>query len=99
MLLEVWASEPPDDPAAWQHEVDVDLILPSGDLCVSTSEEPLIACETVPPGRYRARLSARNLESARDGWFDGKDRKRMRLWPSAEDAPPELRKAWAGWEG
>jgi hypothetical protein len=99
LRLEVWGAEPPDDRAAWQHEVDVDLPLPSGDLCFDTSEGPAGDCTTVPPGRYRARLSARLLETARDGWFDGKDVWRLRLWPSAENRPIALRKAWSGWDG
>jgi hypothetical protein len=99
LRLELWGAEPPDDRGRWQHEVDVDLPLSSGTLCFDTSEGPAGNCATVPPGRYRARLSARLLETARDGWFDGEDRWRLRLWPSAQNRPIALRKAWSGWGG
>jgi hypothetical protein len=97
LRLEVWGSEPPDDRSRWQHEVDVDLPLPSGTLCFDTSEGPAGDCIDVPPGRYRARLSARGLEP--DPFLDGKDRWRVRLWPTSTSRPMELRQAWDGWVG
>jgi hypothetical protein len=89
VLVEVWDAEPPDDRADWQHEVDVDVPFPSGELVVDYLEEgPAVA---VPPGDYRVRVSGRALDIRQ------RDEFRLRLWPAPQPQGAELRKAWDGW--
>ena len=46
----------------------------------------------VPPGRYRLRFAGEGYRLAR-----GADRLRIELWPRRADAPPSVRRRWAGW--
>jgi hypothetical protein len=96
MHVEVWANEPADDSANWDHVVDVDINLPTGKLCfvASGGGEP-ITCD-VPAGSYRARLGGRgwDLTSPQGG---GLDDYRVQLWPRVGDSEPTLQKLWPGW--
>jgi hypothetical protein len=96
MRLELWAGEPSDDHANWDHVVDIDMDAPTGQLRFEASGgwEPIAA--QVPPGLYRARLAGRgyNYSNPQGGGLDGY---RLQLWPRTTDADPTLVKLWSGW--
>jgi hypothetical protein len=96
--VELWAGEPASDLDAWQHEVDVDLDLPTGSLMVSTTTDPVDRV-AVPPGPYRLRVSSRGLPSPDAPGGEPEESYRLRLWPRAVDRGPEPRKRWSGWDG
>jgi hypothetical protein len=95
--LETWTAEPPEDDRDWDHVVDIDIDITTGRLHFEGSggREPI--SHDVPNGSYRARLSGRGYEQAVTDAAEGLDAYRVRLWPRAEDAPPELRRRWNGW--
>lgn len=99
MRIEVWPEQPPGDEQNWDHEVDVDFDVPNGQLFFEPSGgfSPIPCSEPVPPGTYRARVSARGLTEAKTG-AEGMDSYRLRLWPRRDESAPELRKSWPGWQ-
>jgi hypothetical protein len=94
--VEVWPDEPPATEDSWDHEVDVDLDVPDGELVF---EGP--TCEPVtiqvPAGRYRARMSGRGFTALGGSGANGDDSYRVRLWPRITDTEPRLRRSWPGW--
>ena len=52
----------------------------------------VIGLAAVPPGRYRVRFAGEGYRLAR-----GADGLRIELWPRRADAPPSVRRRWAGW--
>ncbi|OAA28228.1 hypothetical protein UG55_1006201 [Frankia sp. EI5c] len=95
MLVEVWASRPPDDSAAWDHEVEVDLDAAEGRL---TFEYVGGVGDSVhiPAARYRARVSGRGFGALGTAGANGRDNYRLRLFPRRRSASPRLRKSWPG---
>jgi hypothetical protein len=89
VTVEEWATEPPDDRGDWDHEVDLDLDLPSGrvevQLTTGQIEDGVVTLTAA--GARRLRVSARFAP----------DVYRLRLWPRTVDAPPVVRLAWPGW--
>jgi hypothetical protein len=98
MRLEIWSAEPPDDRSEWQHQVDLDLPMPSGELCFEASGGSAPECTRVPVGDYRARVSGRGFTKLGYDGADGTDRYRLQLWRAPRASPPELRKRWPGWD-
>ena len=99
MRIEVWPGEPfgIED---FDHVVDVDLDLPTGELNFEPSEVDLVTAHaTVPAGRYRARIAGGGFATATaDGAVEGgADSYRIQLWPRTGDSAPALVKRWAGW--
>jgi TonB family protein len=99
MLVEVRQHEPGDDRQEWDHEVDLDLDIPSGVLLFEGSGGSGIKRIKVPPGLYRARVSGRGFVARGFAGASGNDSYRLRLWPRQEDTEPVLRKSWLGWAG
>jgi TonB family protein len=99
MLVEVRQHEPGDDRQEWDHEVDLDLDIPSGVLLFEGSGGSGIQRIKVPPGRYRARVSGGGFVALGFAGANGNDSYRLRLWPRQEDTEPVLRKSWPGWAG
>jgi TonB family protein len=99
MLVEVRLHEPGDDRQEWDHEVDLDLDIPSGVLLFEGSGGSGIQRIKVPPGRYRARVSGRGFAALGFAGANGNDSYRLQLWPRQEDTEPVLRKSWLGWAG
>jgi hypothetical protein len=99
MLVEVRQHEPGDDRQQWDHEVDLDLDIPSGVLLLEGSGGSGIQRIKVPQGRYRARVSGRRFVALGFAGANGNDSYRLRLWPSEEDTEPVLRKSWPGSAG
>jgi TonB family protein len=99
MLVEVRQHEPGDDRQEWDHEVDLDLDIPSGVLLFEGSGGSGIQRIKVPPGRYRARVSGRGFVALGFAGANGNDSYRLRLWPRQEDTEPVLHKSWPGWTG
>ncbi|WP_253777908.1 hypothetical protein [Goodfellowiella coeruleoviolacea] len=99
MRVEVWSEEPPLDNDAWDHVVDADFDVCDGELVFEPSGgfTPVRCPESVPSGRYRARVSGRGYAEAAEGAV-GVDSYRLRLWPRENERPPELRKSWPGWQ-
>lgn len=97
MLVEGWPGEPPDDSADWDHVVDIDLPVPSGHLVFEGSGGAGQVTTDIPPGRYRARVSGRGFTQLGAAGAEGGDSYRLRVWPSAAQAAPVLRKSWPGW--
>jgi hypothetical protein len=97
MRIEVWETEPPNDDDNWDQVVDVDLDVPDGRLYFEASGGWNPLTFDVPTGRYRARVSSRGYTEAREG-AEGLDSYRFRLWPREQEAAPQLRKAWPGWD-
>jgi hypothetical protein len=97
MRVEVWPNEPADDSAGWDHVVDIDLDLPTGQLRFRQNgpADEAVSCE-VPPGAYRARLSGRGYEHT-NPQGGGLDDYRVQLWPRESHAEPALVKTWPGW--
>jgi hypothetical protein len=97
MRVEVWADEPADDSAGWDHVVDIDLDLPTGQLRLRPNgpTDEAVSCE-VPAGTYRARLAGRGYDHT-NPQGGGLDDYRVQLWPRASDSEPVLVKSWPGW--
>jgi hypothetical protein len=74
------------------HVVDLDLLVDSGRLAVIGTGSIAVHSVAVPPGRYRLRFAGEGYRLAR-----GADRLRIELWPRRADAPPSVRRRWAGW--
>ena len=99
MLVEVWRHEPEDDRDGWDHEVDLDLDIPSGVLVFAASGGGASTTADVPSGRYRARVSGRGFTAIGHAGANGQDSYRLRLWPRTDTSPAVLRKRWPGWDG
>jgi hypothetical protein len=98
MRLEVWTAEPPDDRDAWDHEVDVDLDVPDGELVFEASGGGTPHPTRIPPGSYRVRVSGTGFTELGFAGAEGDDSYRLRLWPRDDDTAPMLRKRWPGWD-
>jgi hypothetical protein len=94
--IEVWASEPPDSVADWDHEVDIDLDVPDGHLVFEASGGSGMVTTEIAAGRYRARVSGRGFAQAGAAGAAGDDSYRLQLWPRSENTLPALRKTWPG---
>jgi hypothetical protein len=99
MRLEVWSAEPAADTNAWDHEVDVDLDVPDGNLNFEASGGGAEVSAEVPPGYYRVRVSGKGFTELGHEGVEGGDSYRLRLWPASGPAAPLLRKRWPGWDG
>jgi len=95
--VELWPHEPVDDRDDWDHEVDVDLDLPTGTITIESVGGPSGDVVPAAPGRYRGRVSGQGFAAAGAPGADGGDAYRLRLWPRAAAAPAVLRRAWPGW--
>ncbi|MEU3649839.1 hypothetical protein AB0E59_41165 [Lentzea sp. NPDC034063] len=95
--VEVWPAEPDSDTERWQHEVDVDLDVPDGKLVLMPGGDSSEFAQEIPAGAYRARVSGAGFTELADEGSYGDDYYRIRLWPRAAAAEPELRRCWAGW--
>lgn len=93
--VEEWADEPPDDRHDWDHEVDIDIDVPSGklELFLTTGEIEDGTVRLTRAGLCRLRVSARFPEAG----DDAADVYRLRVWPRTEDTPPQLRQSWPHW--
>jgi hypothetical protein len=94
VAVEVW-SDRPAETGQWHHEVELDLLMPSGRLGIGTATQAPDLVEGMPIGSYRLLVSA---------WFDdeptmpdSQQHYRLRLWPRTTPTPPRLVRAWAGW--
>jgi hypothetical protein len=94
MRVEVSDSAPPLDADKWDHIVEVPLSAPSGRLFFAPSGGGTPVETSIPPGRYRARLSGRDLVA---GQAVGNESYRLQLWPS-RDRKPKLVKYWDGYD-
>lgn len=94
--VEVFRGEPADDKDGWDHEVDADLDVPSGELGVDLLDGPGPTV-TIPPGPYRVRVSGRSFTPLSDRDSEPAEAYRLRLWPRSQNSPPTLRKFWPGW--
>jgi hypothetical protein len=97
MRLEVWTAEPDEDSDDWDHEVDVDLDVPDGQLVFEASGGGPTVATDIPAARYRARVSGRGFSELGHAGAEGDDAYRLRLWPRDADGSPVLRKSWPGW--
>jgi hypothetical protein len=98
LRLEVWTAEPAADTHAWDHEVDVDLDIPDGNLYFEASGGGPESSTEVPPGNYRVRVSGKGFTEIGFGGAEGDDSYRLRLWPAGSPQEPVLRKGWPGWD-
>jgi hypothetical protein len=98
VLIEVWAAEPADDRVDWQHEVDVDLDVPSGELVFEASGGSGRTTARVAAGLYPARVSGRGFTGLSHAGANGEGTYRLRRWPRATASAPALRKSWPGWD-
>jgi len=96
MRVEVWNGEPAAD-AGWDHEVDVDLDIPDGQLHFDASGGSGSVRVEVPAGMYRARVAGRGFTALGVSGDNATDEYRLRLWPRTVDSDPKLRIAWPGW--
>ena len=81
LRIELHDAEPGADLDVWQHVVDVDLDLPTGQVLMVAS------------GGGKRGFTELGAAGA-DGDYDW----RLQLWPRAEEAEPQLRRRWAGWD-
>jgi hypothetical protein len=95
--LEIWSVEPPDDRAAWDHEVDADFDVPEGQICFSAPACGVTAADILA-GSYRVRVSGKGFTEIGQAGANGDDCYRLRLWPRDQDSAPALRKRWPGWD-
>jgi hypothetical protein len=94
--IEVSHEPPPLDADNWDHIVELPLRAPSGKLFFVASGGGTPITATIPPGTYRARLSARGLVAGA-GKNAGHDSYRLQLWPS-RDKRRVLVKYWRGYD-
>jgi len=96
MRIEVSREPPALDADKWDHIVELPLPVPSGKLFFVASGGGTPITATIPPGKYRARLSARGLVAGA-GQNAGHDSYRLQLWPS-RDQKRVLVKYWRGYD-
>jgi hypothetical protein len=97
MRVEVWVAEPAEDTDEWDHEVDLDLDVPDGQLVFEASGGGPTVATDIPAARYRVRVSGRGFADLGHTGVEGHDAYRLRLWPRTTDQAPELRRSWPGW--
>ena len=96
MRIEVSHEAPPLDADKWDHIVELPLPVPSGKLFFVASGGGTPITAAIPPGTYRARLSARGLVAG-TGTNAVHDSYRLQLWPS-RDRKRVLVKSWRGYD-
>lgn len=81
--IELLASEPEIDFAAWEQVIDCSITISSGKLIVFGCTDNPDDSERLPvtPGVHRARISYSNLSDLSEDGLDGNDRYRVQLWP------------------
>jgi hypothetical protein len=95
VAVEVWSARPPTD-TGWDHEVELDLLVPSGRLAVGTATSYPDIVEGIEPAAYRLLVSGGRF----DPWPAGSDTAqhfRLRLWPRPSPSPPFVVRSWPGW--
>ena len=96
VALEVWSARPPAETAGWDHEVELDLLVPSGRLTVGSGTAYPDIVEGIEPGAYRLAVSGGRF----DPWparSDTEQHFRLRLWPRSSPAPLTVVRSWPGW--
>ncbi|MFI7546076.1 hypothetical protein [Actinoplanes sp. NPDC049599] len=96
IALEVWSARPPTDAIKWDHEVEVDLLVPSGRLAVCTATSDPDIVEGVAPGSYRLLVSGGRFDPM-PAMADSEQHFRLRLWPRPSPAPLLVVRSWPGW--
>lgn len=82
--LEIFASEPPVDVAAYDHIVEGPLSVGSKKLVIAgcTDYYPEAARVDVTPGSYRVRVCYSGLNSLSQDGLEGDDHYHLQLWPA-----------------
>ena len=96
VAVEVWSARPPADAVGWDHEVELDLLAPSGRLMVGTGTAYPDIVEGIEPGAYRLLVSGGRFDPFPAG-SDTEQHFRLRLWPSPGPAPLLVVRSWPGW--
>jgi hypothetical protein len=94
MRIEVWTAEPPGDNPDWDHVVDIDIDISTGNLYFEAPDmggDP-VRCE-VPAANYRARIAGRGYDTPPG---EGQDSYRIQLWSRKDRSTPIARKIWQG---
>lgn len=80
--LEVVASEPPTDLAAYDHVVECPLSVTSGNLVIAGCTDYFPEATRIPvqPGTYRVRICFSGLDSQAEDGLEGEDRYHLQLW-------------------
>jgi hypothetical protein len=83
VVLEIHDREPDDDLVAWDHVVEAELNVASGQIVIAgcTDYFPDAMRVEVPAGGYRARVSYGALGTLSEDGLSGDDRYRVQLWP------------------
>ena len=90
--IEVYESEPGSESGSWDHIVEADIDLSSGNLLVCGCPDPEeVSRINLAPGVYRVRVCYGNLDSVMDE--EGQDYYKLRLWPDSF-SKPEVLKRW-----
>jgi hypothetical protein len=79
LRIEVSRSRPPLEAAGWDQIAEVPLPAPSGRLFVVPAGGGVPLKATIPPGRYRARISGRRSAARVESY-------RLQLWPSKDQS-------------
>lgn len=98
VLFEVWPAEPVADTEQWDHEVDIDLEVPQGELLFDAPPGGSAIAVPLPAGDYRARISGAGFTELGFAGAEGSDHYRLQLWPRTASTEPRLRKSWPGWQ-
>jgi len=96
VALEVWSVRPPADAGGWDHEVELDLLVPSGRLAVGTGTSYPDIVEGIEPGAYRVLVSGGRFDPW-PGRSDTEQHFRLRLWPHPSPSPLAVMRSWPGW--
>jgi len=90
--IEVYESDPGNEPDSWDHVVEAGIDLSSGNLLFCGCPDPEeVGRITVAPGEYRMRVYYGNLGSVVDE--EGQDHYKLLLWPGSF-SKPEVLKRW-----
>jgi hypothetical protein len=97
VALEVWSARPPADATGWDHEVELNLLVPSGRLTVGAGTADPDIVDGIEPGAYRLSVAGGRF----DPWparSDTEQHFRLRLWPRSDPSPPLIVvRSWPGW--
>jgi hypothetical protein len=82
LAIEIHDQAPNDDSSNWDHVVEAELNVTSGQIVVAgcTDYFPEAKRVEVDPGRYRARVSYGGLDTLSENGLSGEDRYRVQLW-------------------
>lgn len=96
VTVQVWdRRQEPDGDA--DHEVELDLTVAGDRLEVWLAGGPVAEVAGVPPGEYRARVSARGLTPFDEYAGESRESYRLALWRRSAPSPPLVTRRWPGW--